>query len=99
MDFIAPFVGTLGFGGLMGYAVGYAAKKALKLALILAGILFFLMQYLVYKGFVEVDWGGVAAHGGDAAKAGGAAFWKIMTFNVPLGIGFVGGILLGFRKG
>jgi len=99
MDFIIPFVGTLGFGGLMGYAVGYAAKKVTKLALIGMGILFFLVQYLVYKGFATVDWGSVAQHGGEAAKGGGLGFWKIVTYNVPLGAGFVAGILLGFRKG
>jgi uncharacterized membrane protein (Fun14 family) len=99
MDFVIPFVGTLGFGGLMGYAVGYAAKKASKLALIGMGVLFFLVQYLCYKGLATVDWGGVAAQGGVAAKAGGVAFWKIVTYNVPLGAGFVAGILLGFKKG
>ena len=99
MDFLIPFVGTLGFGGLMGYAVGYAAKKVSKLALIGMGILFFAIQYLVYKGFAHVDWGGVAEAGGHAAKAGGVAFWKIVTYNVPLGAGFVAGIALGFRKG
>ena len=99
MDFIVPFVGTLGFGGLMGYAVGFAAKKAAKLGLIIMGVLFILIQYLVYKGFVDVDWGGVAGHGGEAAKAGGAWVWKVVTYNVPLGVGFTAGVLLGFKKG
>jgi uncharacterized membrane protein (Fun14 family) len=99
MDFIAPFVGMLGFGGLMGYGVGYAAKKVSKLALVGMGILFFLIQYLCYKGLAEVDWGGVAAQGAVAAKAGGIAFWRIVTYNVSLGAGFVAGIALGFRKG
>ena len=100
MDFIIPFVGTLGFGGLMGYGVGYAAKKVSKLALIGMGILFFLIQYLVYKGYIPyVNWGGIAEAGGHAAKSGGELFWKIVTFNVPLGAGFIAGILLGFKKG
>jgi uncharacterized membrane protein (Fun14 family) len=99
MDFIIPFVGTLGFGGLMGYAVGYAAKKAAKVALIVMGILFFLVQYLCYKHLAHVDWTGVAHHGGVAAKTSGQAFWKIVTYNVPLGAGFVAGIVLGLKKG
>jgi len=99
MDFVVPFVGTLGFGGLMGYAVGYAAKKVSKLALIGMGVLFFLIQYLVYKGFATVDWGEVAEAGGAAAKTGGMLFWKIVTHNVSLGAGFVAGIALGFKKG
>jgi uncharacterized membrane protein (Fun14 family) len=99
MDFIVPFVGTLGFGGLMGYAVGYAAKKIAKVVLVAIGVLFFLIQYLVYQHLAHVDWAGVAHHGGAAAKAGGLAFWKIATYNVPLGAGFVAGILLGLRKG
>ena len=100
MDFIIPFVGTLGFGGLMGYGVGYAAKKVSKLVLIGMGILFFLIQYLVYKGFVHgVDWGGMAEAGAHAAKSGGALFWRIVTYNVSLGAGFVAGIVLGFKKG
>jgi len=99
MDFIMPFVGTLGFGGLMGYAVGYAARKASKLALIGMGILFFAIQYLVYKHWAVVDWGAVAEHGGEAAKQGGVLFWRIVTRNVSLGAGFVAGIVLGFKKG
>jgi uncharacterized membrane protein (Fun14 family) len=100
MDFIVPFVGTLGFGGLVGYGVGYAAKKVTKLALIGMGVLFFAIQYLVYKGFVHgVEWGGLAAAGGHAAKSGGLLFWKIITCNVSLGAGFVAGIVLGFKKG
>ena len=99
MDFIMPFVGSLGFGGLMGYGVGYAAKKVSKLALIGMGIVFFIIQYLAYKHLVTVDWGGVAAHGGEAVKAGGAWFWKVITYNVTLGVGFTAGIILGFKKG
>lgn len=99
MDFVTPFVGTLGFGGLMGYAVGYAAKKVSKLALIGMGVLFFLIQYLVYKGFATVDWAKVAAAGGHAAKGGSLLFWKIVTHNVSLGAGFIAGIILGFKRG
>ena len=61
--------------------------------------LFFLIQYLCYKELATVDWGGVAVGGGEVAKAGGVAFLKIVTYNVPLGAGFVAGIVLGFRKG
>jgi uncharacterized membrane protein (Fun14 family) len=99
MDFLVPFIGTLGFGGVMGYAVGYAAKKISKIALVGIGILFFLIQYLVYKGLAHVDWGGVAKEGAEAAQAGGHAFWRIVTYNVPLGGGFVAGIVLGLKKG
>jgi uncharacterized membrane protein (Fun14 family) len=89
----------LGVGGLMGYAVGFAAKKVSKLVLVAIGIIFFCIQYLVYRGWAHVDWGGVAEAGAHAAKAGGLAFWKIVTYNVSLGAGFVAGILLGFKKG
>ncbi|MGQ9729928.1 MAG: FUN14 domain-containing protein [Candidatus Zipacnadales bacterium] len=99
MDFLFPFVGMLGFGGLMGYAVGFAAKKVSKLALIGMGILFFCIQYLVYKGWATVDWGSVAEEGGKFVKATSVGFWKIVTYNVTLGAGFVGGIILGLKKG
>ena len=69
------------------------------LALIGIGILFFAIQYLVYEGLVAVDWGGVAEHGGEAAKATGTFFWKVITYNVTLGVGFAAGIILGFKKG
>ncbi len=99
MDFIIPFVGTLGFGGILGYAVGYAAKKMTKVLLIGLGILFFLVQYLVYKHLAYVDWPGVAHQGGAAAKAGGQAFWRIVTYNIPFGGGFIAGIVWGLKKG
>jgi len=99
MDFIAPFVGTLGFGGLMGYAVGYAAKKVSKLVLIAIGIIFFVIQYLVYKHWAVVHWQPVAHEAGEGVKHASILFWRIVTRNVSLGAGFIVGIVLGFKKG
>jgi len=101
MDFLAPIIGTLGVGGLAGFAAGYALKKAVKFALFVFGALFILLQILAYHfpGMVHVDWGGLAHQGAQGAHSAGSYLWRVLTFNLPLGAGFVGGLALGLRKG
>jgi uncharacterized membrane protein (Fun14 family) len=95
---------ALGFGGVAGAIVGYAAKKAAKVVAIALGGLFILLQFLVYKGFISVDWGAVQStaealwsDGGGRTLADHA--WEILTANLPFGGGFVGGFALGFKLG
>lgn len=95
---------ALGFGGVAGAIVGYTAKKAAKVVAIALGCLFILLQVLVYKGFITVDWTLVQGtaeavwtdpNGHTLADHA----WEILTANLPFGGGFVAGFALGFKIG
>ena len=103
MEWLKPLIEQLGFGGLTGAIAGYAAKKIAKLAALVLGLLFILLQYLAYKGWVDIQWGEVGkaaaphlAHGG---KSAGMSVWKVLTHNIPFGGAFAAGFWLGFKKG
>ncbi len=101
MDLLGPIIGTLGVGGLAGFAAGFALKKAMKFALFVFGALFILLQVLAYHfpAMVHIDWGGLAREGAHGAQSAGSYLWRVLTFNVPLGAGFAAGLAWGLRKG
>jgi len=95
---------ALGFGGVTGAIVGYTAKKLTKVVAILVGVVFILVQYLVYKGLISVNWEVVqtTAEGVWQSPDGQTLadrVWEIMTLSLPFGGGFVGGFALGFKLG
>ena len=53
---LAPFVGTVGGGFLIGFITGYAVKKVIKLAAVIVGLFFAALAYLVYQRILNVDW-------------------------------------------
>ena len=66
--------------------------------------MFILLQLLVYKGFISVDWTavqGTAEHvwtdQGGRTLADHA--WEIISANLPFGGGFAAGFALGFKVG
>jgi uncharacterized membrane protein (Fun14 family) len=97
-------VAALGFGGVAGAIVGYTAKKAAKVVAIALGCAFILVQILVYKGLITVDWTAVQGTAEGVWKdQGGRTLadqaWDILTANLPFGGGFVAGFALGFKIG
>lgn len=103
MDFLAPLIQQLGFGGLTGAVAGYAAKKLTKLAAILLGVLFIVLQLLAYKNFVTINWGAMSSAASPHLAEGGrtvlGGIWRILTHNLPFGAAFATGFLLGFKRG
>ncbi len=53
---LAPFVGTVRGGFLIGLITGYAIKKVIKLAAITVGLFFAALAYLQYQRILNVDW-------------------------------------------
>jgi uncharacterized membrane protein (Fun14 family) len=95
---------ALGFGGVAGAIVGYTAKKAAKLVAIALGCVFILMQVLVYKGFISVDWTAVQGSAesvwtDDSGRTLADHAWEIIAANLPFGGGFAAGFALGFKIG
>jgi uncharacterized membrane protein (Fun14 family) len=101
MEHLIPGLGSLGIGGLLGYAVGLAFKSAAKALGCLLGLLFILLQVLAYYHFISIDWTQFAHHAEPAkhlAETGLDKFWHVATFNLPFGGGFAAGLALALRR-
>jgi len=101
MDLV-NFLGQVGAGGLAGFAVGYAAKKILKLALLILGLFILAIGYLNYQGIVQVSMEDLvswaeAQLGSLSSQLGGLV--NFIAANSGLGAGFIGGLILGLKKG
>jgi uncharacterized membrane protein (Fun14 family) len=95
---------ALGFGGITGAIVGYTAKKVTKIVAILLGVVFILIQFLVYKGLISVNWDAVqttaeAVWQSPDGRTLADRAWEVVTISLPFGGGFVGGFALGFKLG
>lgn len=101
MDWLLPFAGTLGIGGILGWAAANFLKTTARMLGCIIGLVFILMQVMAYYGIAEWHWDALAkaaSPAGQAAKAGGGLLWKIMTYNLPFAGGFAGGFWWGLRK-
>jgi len=101
MDWLWPVAGTLGLGGLLGWAAGNFVRTTARLIGCLLGLVFILMQILAYYGIAEWHWEilqKAVVPAQQAAKAGGSLLWKIMTYNLPFAGGFATGFWLGVRR-
>ncbi len=104
LDWIAPYLGQISFGGLAGFATGYAMKKIGKLALFLFGSVFIGLQVLAYMGVVEINWLRIQQFAEPALQRPALentfnSILGIMTNNLPFAGAFVPGFLLGLKFG
>jgi hypothetical protein len=79
---------------IIGLVVGFFVKKLLKIAIIAAVILVILAYFGIF-GLSFGTLGAWAVAGGGAALAGGMLLFGVL----PLGIGFIIGLILGFIFG
>lgn len=103
-ELLGGWAGTLGFGGIAGVVVGYTAKKVTKLVALGLGLTFIVLQVLVYKGFITVDWGAVQSSAetvwrGPQGVTLADRMWQVLSANLPFGGGFVAGFAIGFKLG
>ena len=101
LDHLIPGLGSLGLGGLLGYAVGIAFRSAAKTLGCLLGLLFILLQVLAYYKIVTIDWTQLAHHAQPAthlAETGLERLWHILTYNLPFAGGFAAGLALALRR-
>ncbi len=98
---ILPIVTEASLFGLIGFALGYSTRKAFKLVLIVIAIAFVVVQVLVARGSLEVDWGGTV-HAIQAWVLNLQPDVPIVEFlktRLPTAVAFVTCWLLGFRRG
>ncbi len=97
-----PLLGDIGivtFSGITGFTAGFASKKVLKLVLLITGLLFIIFQVFVHYDMLVVNWPRVQTMMESLIRFDHSALTSILTAHLPETGGFVGGFLLGFRKG
>jgi uncharacterized membrane protein (Fun14 family) len=95
----------LGGSAVIGGVIGFAAKKVAKLIAVIIGLQLALFKFLETRGILEVNWNAISGTAGNATNAAtGAASsqppsWVTsLLATLPVGAGFTGGFLLGFKK-
>jgi uncharacterized membrane protein (Fun14 family) len=88
--------GSLVTGGV----VGFAAKKLMKLVVAVIGAQLALFAYLDHAGVLDVHWQAVDGAFAAAGQYVGALPGWLTTLGMaaPIGAGFVGGFLVGFKR-
>ena len=92
----------VGGGAVIGAVVGYAAKKLARVLAVLIGLQLALFVFLESRQIISVDWerltGGVI--GASMGVSPTPPSWLLsIVSTMSVSAGFVGGFLLGFRRG
>ncbi|WP_458188376.1 FUN14 domain-containing protein [Haladaptatus sp. NG-WS-4] len=92
-----------GSGALIGGIIGFAAKKVAKLIAVIVGLELALFKFLESREILTVEWDKLTAgllKTGEAAQSGTPPSWvATLLSTLSVSAGFVGGFMLGFRKG
>ncbi|GKZ12210.1 FUN14 domain-containing protein [Haladaptatus sp. T7] len=93
----------LGSGAVIGGIIGFAAKKVAKLIAVIVGLELALFKFLESRGILTVDWEKLSAgllKTGQAAGNGTPPSWlTTLLSTLSVSAGFIGGFMIGFRKG
>jgi uncharacterized membrane protein (Fun14 family) len=92
----------VGGGAVIGAIVGYAAKKLARVIAVLIGVQLALFVFLESRQIITVDWerlsGGLI--GASMGVSPTPPSWLLsIVSTMSVSAGFVGGFLLGFRRG
>jgi len=98
---ILPVVTEASLFGLIGFALGYTTRKVFKLALILIAVAFVVVQVLVARGELEVDWGSSvrAIQAWVLNLHPDVPIAQFLRTRIPTAIAFVTCLFVGFRRG
>jgi uncharacterized membrane protein (Fun14 family) len=97
----------VGGGAVIGGIIGFAAKKIAKIIAVIIGLELALFKFLETRGILEVNWDALSSTASEAV--GGASgngvgstppSWIMSLLStLPVGAGFTGGFLIGFKRG
>lgn len=81
--------------------MGYAVKKVAKVVAVIIGLFFLGLQYMAYKGIIDVNYGALEEWGANALGSTVAAEGVLaaMIANLPFAASFVLGFGMGLRMG
>lgn len=97
----SPLVNELGTGGIGGFCVGYTIKKIAKIVITASAIGFLGLQYLAYKGIIEINHLALQDLAENLIGETGAlqGAFTILLSQMPFATGFTIGLFLGLEKG
>jgi uncharacterized membrane protein (Fun14 family) len=112
---VGEFLFSAGGGFLFGVVAGYAIKKVMKIAAVVVGLFVAGLAFLSYKGWIDVRWTEMenatrstladvttqALHTLNDTVSQFATHSSIAASGLPIaaGIGFVPGLIFGFKRG
>ena len=100
-DLVSPLVGELGLGGVGGFCVGYSMKKFAKIVTAIFATGFLGLQYLANVGVISINYLALEEWAmsvvGETSVLQG--FFITLIAQMPFGVGFTGGLVLGLKKG
>ena len=98
---LTPLIAQLGVGGVGGLCVGYAVKKVAKVVAVIIGLFFLGLQYLAYRGIIDVNYAALEEWGADALGSAVAAegLLRAMIANLPFAASFIVGFGMGLKMG
>jgi len=88
----------LGIGGTGGFLIGYAAKKIAKIIAVFLGFYAASLLYLNHMGVITMNYERFMSVASDSAT-NIANFFASSLGGLPFSAGFVGGFVLGVKKG
>ena len=101
---IAPLLGQIGLGGLLGFAVGFALKKVGTIVLVVLGCLVLLLQLAAMADIIQVNWLRIQEVINpwlepDSLDATGRSFVTMLVADLPFAGSFLGMLAVGFKAG
>jgi uncharacterized membrane protein (Fun14 family) len=112
---VEDFLFSAGGGFLFGAVAGYAIKKVMKIAAVIVGLFLAGLAYLSYRGWIDVKWTAMenatrstlasvttqAIHTLNDTASQFATHSTGSASGLPLaaGIGFLPGLIFGFKRG
>lgn len=93
----------LGTGVVIGGIIGFAAKKVAKVVAVIIGLELALFKFLESRGILGVDWEALTAGLAGTAEAATdptpPSWLMTLLSTLSVSAGFVGGFLVGFKRG
>lgn len=97
---MTPLTAQLGMGGVGGFLVDYALKKIAKLIAVLLGLAFVGLQYLAYKGIIQINYEALVLYARQlVGQFEGSGLISLLLVNLPFAGSFALGFTLGLQKG
>lgn len=104
------FLGTVGFGGIIGFLIGYALKKIAKILAVIVGVFFAAILYFESNGIININWDKLQSIAQStlssfmglittAANGNSSTLLPIASLGLPLTGSAAAGFAIGFMKG
>ena len=98
---ITILTNELGIGSVGGFCVGYSIKKIAKILSLIVCFSFVSLQYLADKSIITINY--IALEIWTNNLLGGTSviheFFLSLFTQIPIGFGFIWGLVLGLKKG